>query len=94
LTLGFNRFSSEEMQSLFDPVVKEITKLVGQQVKEAKSRQGAVIDVLLIQPICLDLLGKLILSSTSELFLLADLVSRRTSTKVSQNGARKMGRLR
>jgi hypothetical protein len=34
------------MQSLFDPVISEITNLVAQQVKEAKERKNAVIDVL------------------------------------------------
>jgi hypothetical protein len=34
------------MQSLFDPVISEITTLVGQQVKEAKEKKNAMIDVL------------------------------------------------
>jgi len=33
------------MQSLFDPVIAEITKLVSQQVKEAKKKKAAI-DVL------------------------------------------------
>jgi hypothetical protein len=36
---------------LFDPVITEITKLVGQQVKEAKERKNAIIDVLPYQTI-------------------------------------------
>ena len=38
------------MQSLFDPVIAEITNLVGQQVREAKERKNAVIDVLSHNP--------------------------------------------
>jgi len=34
------------MQALFDPVISEITSLVSQQVKEAKSKKNANIDVL------------------------------------------------
>jgi CheY-specific phosphatase CheX len=34
------------MKSLFDPVIAEITNLVGQQVKEAREKKGAAIDVL------------------------------------------------
>jgi hypothetical protein len=34
------------MQALFDPVILEITSLVSQQVKEAKSKKNANIDVL------------------------------------------------
>lgn len=34
------------MQALFDPVISEITSLVSQQVKEAKSKKNAKIDVL------------------------------------------------
>jgi hypothetical protein len=34
------------MQSLFDPVIKEITNLVGQQVREAEAKRHAAIDVL------------------------------------------------
>jgi hypothetical protein len=33
------------MQALFDPVISEITSLVSQQVKEAKSKKNAKIDV-------------------------------------------------
>jgi hypothetical protein len=33
------------MQSLFDPVIAKITKLVNQQVKEAKKKKAAI-DVL------------------------------------------------
>jgi len=36
--------SYKDMQSLFDPVIKEITNLVSQQVKEAKEKKNAVID--------------------------------------------------
>ncbi|KAH6672241.1 Hsp70 family protein-like protein [Halenospora varia] len=38
----------EEMQSLFDPVIKEITNLVGEQVREAKEKQDAVIDRIIL----------------------------------------------
>jgi hypothetical protein len=34
------------MQALFDPVISEITSLVSQQVKEAKAKKNANIDVL------------------------------------------------
>jgi hypothetical protein len=32
------------MKSLFDPVIEEVTNLVGQQVKEAKDKHSAIID--------------------------------------------------
>ena len=34
------------MQTIFDPVISEITSLVGQQVNEAKAKKNATIDVL------------------------------------------------
>jgi hypothetical protein len=34
------------MQTLFDPVITEITSLVSQQVKQAKAKKNALIDVL------------------------------------------------
>jgi hypothetical protein len=37
---------SEDMQTLFDPVISQITSLVGEQVKEAKAKKNATIDVL------------------------------------------------
>jgi hypothetical protein len=43
------------MQSLFDPVIAEITNLVSQQVEEAKEKKDAVIDVLPYQTICTEL---------------------------------------
>jgi hypothetical protein len=33
------------MQSLFDPVIAEITSLVGQQVEEVRKERNATIDV-------------------------------------------------
>ena len=38
---------SKDIQGLFDPVVTEIINLVRQQVKEARKKKGAVIDVIL-----------------------------------------------
>lgn len=37
---------SKDIKGLFDPVVKEISNLVSQQVKEARMKKGAAIDVL------------------------------------------------
>ena len=37
---------SEDIQGLFDPVVREISNLVRQQVKEVKRKTGAAIDVI------------------------------------------------
>jgi tRNA A37 threonylcarbamoyltransferase TsaD len=37
---------SEDMQGLFDPVVKEISNLVRQQIQEVRSKNGAEIDVI------------------------------------------------
>ncbi|TVY82086.1 Heat shock 70 kDa protein 12A [Lachnellula suecica] len=57
----------EDMKSLFDPVIAEITSLVGQQVKEVKEKKKAVIDVYLTptHPSCLaelsDLIGQRII---------------------------------
>jgi hypothetical protein len=33
------------MQTLFDPVVADITSLLGEQVEEAKAKKNATIDV-------------------------------------------------
>lgn len=35
------------MQTLFDPVIAEITSLVGQQVREARQEKNADIDVII-----------------------------------------------
>ena len=40
-------FCSKDIQSLFDPVVKDITKLVEEQLKEAKKNGAPSIDVKL-----------------------------------------------
>src|SRR4051794_12317096 len=37
---------SKDIQGLFDPVVTEISNLVGQQVKEVRRKNGAAIDVM------------------------------------------------
>jgi hypothetical protein len=37
--------SSQDMQSLFEPVTSEIIGLVNQQVREVKEKKGAVINV-------------------------------------------------
>jgi hypothetical protein len=37
--------SSQDMQSLFEPVTSEIIGLVSQQVREVKEKKGAVINV-------------------------------------------------
>ncbi|KFZ02938.1 hypothetical protein V502_11372 [Pseudogymnoascus sp. VKM F-4520 (FW-2644)] len=42
------KLSYEDMQSLFDPVIKEITSLVGQQVEEAKKKQNVTIDRIIL----------------------------------------------
>ncbi|OBT82580.1 hypothetical protein VE02_08680 [Pseudogymnoascus sp. 03VT05] len=42
------KISYEDMQSLFDPVVDEITSLVGQQVEEAKKKRNATIDRIIL----------------------------------------------
>jgi hypothetical protein len=38
-------FCSKDIQSLFDPVVEDITKLVGEQLAEAKKNDASAIDV-------------------------------------------------
>jgi hypothetical protein len=38
-------FCSEDIQSLFDPVVEDIIKLVGEQLAEAKKNGASAIDV-------------------------------------------------
>ncbi|CZR67409.1 related to hsp70 protein [Phialocephala subalpina] len=42
------KLTYEDMQTLFDPVVSEITNLVGQQVKEAKLKKNANIDRVIL----------------------------------------------
>ncbi|TAQ85429.1 hypothetical protein B7494_g6250 [Chlorociboria aeruginascens] len=42
------KLTYRDMQSLFDPVVSEITNLVDQQVKEAKTKKGAKIDRIIL----------------------------------------------
>ncbi|KAF4634009.1 hypothetical protein G7Y89_g4107 [Cudoniella acicularis] len=42
------KLTYEDMQSLFDPVVAEITGLVDQQVKEAKQEKNAMIDRIIL----------------------------------------------
>lgn len=37
---------SKDIQGLFDPVVREISNLVRQQVKEVRNKTGAAIDVI------------------------------------------------
>ena len=37
--------SSQDMQSLFEPVTSEIIGLVSQQVREVKEKKGAIINV-------------------------------------------------
>ncbi len=40
-------FCSKDIQSLFDPVIEDITKLVGEQLEEAKKNGAPSIDVKL-----------------------------------------------
>ncbi|OBT74407.1 hypothetical protein VF21_06831 [Pseudogymnoascus sp. 05NY08] len=42
------KLSYEDMQSLFDPVIDEITSLVGQQVDEASKKRNATIDRIIL----------------------------------------------
>ena len=44
---------SDDMQDLFDPVIADITQLVGQQVRDAKKNSGARIDVIHFKPTCI-----------------------------------------
>lgn len=39
---------SNDMKSLFEPVVKEISNLIRQQVREVKIKTDAVIDVIFL----------------------------------------------
>ncbi|RFU34080.1 hypothetical protein B7463_g2225, partial [Scytalidium lignicola] len=42
------KLSYEDMQSLFDPVIAEITSLVGQQVEEARKERNCTIDRIIL----------------------------------------------
>ncbi|KAH7411293.1 Hsp70 family protein-like protein [Cadophora sp. MPI-SDFR-AT-0126] len=42
------KLSYTDLQKVFDPVIEEITKLVRQQIREAKDKKGAVIDRVIL----------------------------------------------
>lgn len=41
---------SEDMKTLFDPVIADITSLLSEQVEEAKAEKDATIDVMISIP--------------------------------------------
>jgi hypothetical protein len=41
---------SEDMQTLFDPVISDITSLLSEQVEEAKTKKNVTIDVRTTTP--------------------------------------------
>ena len=77
------------MQSLFDPVTSEIMSLVGQQIKEAKAKKKATIDVL-ADPSRISIFGRNHTNPhlpISALFLSEDLLSRDISIMRYKTGA-------
>lgn len=38
------------MQTLFDPVIADITSLLSEQIEEAKAKKNATIDVMIAMP--------------------------------------------
>jgi hypothetical protein len=79
---------SDDMQDLFDPVIQDITQLVGQQVRDAKSNNAAKIDVI---PCQLEKSHEAMLTFTSSvLFSLGDLENRHTCSRSLENGVDEM----
>lgn len=73
------------MLALFDPVIDEITKLVEQQVEEAKKNSASAIDVTSFNLLVWNCSSMLTLTS-SVLFSWVDLASHPTCTKLLENG--------
>jgi hypothetical protein len=71
-------YSSDDMQDLFDPVVQDITQLVGQQVRDAK-RNNVSIDVIPCQLV--KILETMLTFTSSALSSLGDLVNRHTYSR-------------
>jgi hypothetical protein len=79
------------MQDLFEPVIEDITQLVGQQVKEARKNSGATIDVRPQRSKSFERRGKVALTLVfSVSFSWEDLANHRTCSRLWKSGAAAM----
>jgi hypothetical protein len=83
---------SDDMQDLFDPVIQDITQLVGQQVRDAKRNKASKTDVISCQ--LAKILEVMLTFTSSVLFSLGDLENRHTCSRSLGNGVDEMEELR
>jgi hypothetical protein len=79
---------SDDMQDLFDPVIQDITQLVGQQVRDAKRNNASKIDVIPCQ--LAKILETMLTFTSSALSWLGDLANRHTYSRSLGNGVDEM----